>query len=62
MRDCQPAGGSLCRFFVWGNGRFLKKAPQKLFICVAVEIADMMGKEKEKNSVEYGLGVFGPLT
>ena len=27
-----------------GNGRFLKKAPQKLFICVAVEEADMMGR------------------
>jgi len=46
MRNAKAA----CR----GNGRFLKKAPQKLSICVDVEEADMGEKEDWENSVEYG--------
>ena len=41
----------------------MKKAPQKLLVCVAVEVTDMVEKGIFlKYTVEYGLGVFGPLT
>ena len=50
----------------WGNLFEEKVSPnpfQNLFRrLLPVCLADMMGRGKGKNSVEYGLRVFGPLT